>query len=286
MVRQARTYFAGAVSGVTLIGIAIAVFVVLVSAQVFHEWPIAALGFGHDDSAVAPAKSLGGEGAQTANAAPTTVTRKVAAPVKPAPTTVTPAPTPQGKQQRHKRPEDSAAKAEDVTGAAPVVEEAPATITESPTTSSSSSQASSPASNSSSSQSSSQSSSSSDNSSSSSGGNSSSSSSGGNSGGGAPATGSSSSGGSSTGGGQTSGTPPVTETVETVTTPPANVAAGVNETVNNVDEQVLGGALKETGVTEVTEGLVNGLVGPETPVGKTVNGLGEVVGGLLGGGSH
>jgi hypothetical protein len=72
MVRQARTYFAGAVSGVTLIGIAIALFVVLVSAQVFHQWPIAALGFGHNDSAVAPAKSLGGAGAeQTASAAKT-----------------------------------------------------------------------------------------------------------------------------------------------------------------------------------------------------------------------
>jgi hypothetical protein len=49
---------------------------------------------------------------------------------------------------------------------------------------------------------------------------------------------------------------------------------------------VLGGTLKETGVTEVTENLVNGLAGPETVVGKTVDGLGEVVGGLLGGGSH
>ena len=49
---------------------------------------------------------------------------------------------------------------------------------------------------------------------------------------------------------------------------------------------MLGGTLKETGVTEVTENLVNGLAGPETVVGKTVNGLGEVVNGLLGGGSH
>ena len=64
------------------------------------------------------------------------------------------------------------------------------------------------------------------------------------------------------------------------------LAAGVNETVNTVDEAALGGTLKETGVTEVTEGVVNGLIGPESVVGKTVNGVGEVVGGLLGGGSH
>jgi hypothetical protein len=78
----------------------------------------------------------------------------------------------------------------------------------------------------------------------------------------------------------------VTETVETVAKTPANVAAGVNETVNEVDEAALGGTLKETGVTEVTEGVVNGLVGPESVVGKTVNGVGETVSGLLGGGSH
>jgi hypothetical protein len=78
----------------------------------------------------------------------------------------------------------------------------------------------------------------------------------------------------------------VTETVETVTKAPADVAATVNETVNDVDETVTGGALKEAGVTEVTEGVVNGLVGPESVVGKTVNGLGETVNGLLGGGSH
>ena len=40
MIKQAHTYLVGALSGVTLIGIAIAVFVVLVSAQVFHELPI------------------------------------------------------------------------------------------------------------------------------------------------------------------------------------------------------------------------------------------------------
>src|ERR1700761_2083955 len=101
MVRQARTYFAGAVSGVTLIGIAIALFVVLVSAQVFHDWPVAALGFGHDDSAVAPAKSLGGERApQTASTTPAKATARASQPVRVAPTTAA-APTPHATHHRH-----------------------------------------------------------------------------------------------------------------------------------------------------------------------------------------
>ena len=58
MVRQARTYLVGALSGVTLIGAAIVVFVVLVSAQVFHEWPIAEFG-GHGQSPrSSPGKAL------------------------------------------------------------------------------------------------------------------------------------------------------------------------------------------------------------------------------------
>src|ERR1700742_121712 len=113
MVRQARTYFAGAVSGVTLIGIAIALFVVLVSAQVFHQWPIAALSFGHDDSAVAPAKSLGGGASQTASATKSNATAKPAQPAGTAPTTAA-APTSQVAHHRH-HSQGQAAKAEDVT---------------------------------------------------------------------------------------------------------------------------------------------------------------------------
>jgi hypothetical protein len=64
------------------------------------------------------------------------------------------------------------------------------------------------------------------------------------------------------------------------------VAATVNETVHAVDEGVLGGTLEKTGVTEATESVVNGVAGPETVVGKTVQGVGEDVGGLLGGGGH
>ena len=57
MVRQAHTYLVGAVSGVTLIAIAIAAFVLLVSAQVFTDWPIP--GSGDDEAAVSTAQPVG-----------------------------------------------------------------------------------------------------------------------------------------------------------------------------------------------------------------------------------
>src|SRR4051794_24092378 len=49
MIRQAHTYLVGAVGGATLIALAIVAFALLVSAQVFKDWPIAALG--SDDTA-------------------------------------------------------------------------------------------------------------------------------------------------------------------------------------------------------------------------------------------
>jgi hypothetical protein len=286
MVRQARTYFAGAVSGVTLIGAAIALFVVLVSAQVFHQWPIAALSFGHDDSAVAPAKSLGGTAAQTAKATPTPATPAPTHVARTAPTTPKAAPTQTSHHRRHA--EDRPAKAADVTGAAPVVEELPAATTG--TESSPATTTSTPAPTSSSTGLSSSSAAPSNSSSGLNGGGGNAASASGSNGG--ATSGSTSSGGGATsssgnsGAGTSSPTAPVTETVETVTKTPANVAAGVNETVHAVDEEVLGGALEETGVTKVTEGLVNGVAGPESVVGKTLNGVGETVNGLLGGGSH
>jgi hypothetical protein len=61
----------------------------------------------------------------------------------------------------------------------------------------------------------------------------------------------------------------------------------VNDTVSGVDEAT-GGTLGKTGVTKVTEGVVEGAAGPESPVGKTVEQtvekVKETVGGLLGGG--
>jgi hypothetical protein len=58
------------------------------------------------------------------------------------------------------------------------------------------------------------------------------------------------------------------------------VASTVNDTVSGVDSAT-GGALGETGVTKVTEEVVNGTAGPETPVGKTVDKVTDSVGGLL-----
>jgi hypothetical protein len=78
MIRQARTYLVGAMSGASLIAVAIAVFVVLVSTQVFGDFPIAGLvGGGEADvstakEAAAPAAGAGataGKGAAKAAAA-------------------------------------------------------------------------------------------------------------------------------------------------------------------------------------------------------------------------
>jgi hypothetical protein len=55
MIRQARTYLVGAMSGASLIAIAIAVFVLLVSTQVF-DWPVAGLLGGGEQPSVSNAK--------------------------------------------------------------------------------------------------------------------------------------------------------------------------------------------------------------------------------------
>src|ERR1700733_10665942 len=57
MIRQAHTYLVGAMGGATLIAVAVVVFVVLVSAQVFRDWPIAALGGGSEPTAVSDAEA-------------------------------------------------------------------------------------------------------------------------------------------------------------------------------------------------------------------------------------
>src|SRR6478752_4083697 len=69
MVRQAHTYLVGAVSGATLIAIAIAAFVVLVSAQVFSAWPIAGLSGGGESAAVSEGHPAGGAGTAVTTAA-------------------------------------------------------------------------------------------------------------------------------------------------------------------------------------------------------------------------
>ena len=63
------------------------------------------------------------------------------------------------------------------------------------------------------------------------------------------------------------------------------VTETVNGTVGAVNEAT-GGTLEKTGVTEVTEKVVESVAGPESVVGKTVDGVAEAVNGLLGGGGH
>jgi hypothetical protein len=61
------------------------------------------------------------------------------------------------------------------------------------------------------------------------------------------------------------------------------VTGTVNDTVKQVDEAALGGALGDSGVTEATEGVVNGAAGPESPVGQVVDKAAGAVGGIVGG---
>jgi len=65
------------------------------------------------------------------------------------------------------------------------------------------------------------------------------------------------------------------------------VTGAVNDTVSGVDE-ASGGALGKTGVTKTSEEAVDGVAGPDSPVGKavdkTVESVDEAVGGLLDGG--
>jgi hypothetical protein len=59
------------------------------------------------------------------------------------------------------------------------------------------------------------------------------------------------------------------------------VAGTVNNAVSGVDSAT-GGALGEAGATQVTEEAVNGVAGPESPLGKTVDKAAEAVGSLTG----
>jgi hypothetical protein len=61
------------------------------------------------------------------------------------------------------------------------------------------------------------------------------------------------------------------------------ITGTVNKTVSGVDEAT-GGVLGGTGVTESTEKVVEGVAGPESTVGHTVDEVANTVGGLLGGG--
>ena len=225
MVRQAHTYMVGAMSGATLIAIAIAAFVLLVSAQVFQNWPVAALGGDSGGSAqVSPAQvAAPGVAAAAVHAASTA------------------GPTAAGHAAAHHRrgvanPTSRGATAPEA--GSPSQAAAPTGPGSSAPSQPQSSPASSPANSPSASPSSSEPS-------------------------------GSGGGGGNGGGGSHPGSPSgqVTETV--------------NGTVNGVDETVLGGALHETGVTEATEGIVNGVAGPESTVGSVVDETVGALGGLV-----
>jgi len=257
MIRQAHTYLVSAMSGATLIAIAIAAFVVLVSAQVFSDWPIAALG-GNDRAAVSEAQPVAGDDG-VADAAPASAVAAGAVARRGAPA---------GAGRRSGRGGDQAAKVGNSAqsrGVAVVPTGSGSTETGAEAGgggSAANGGASQPSSPTPTSAPAAQGGGS--NSSGSVGGGSAGSG-GGSSGGGSgsPTT----NGGGSSDGGSTSGA--VTETV--------------NGTVATVDEKALGGTLDSTGVTGATEEVVNGVAGPESVVGKVVDETVKTVGGLLGG---
>jgi hypothetical protein len=222
MIRQAQTYLVSAMSGATLIAVAIAVFVLLVSAQVFRDWPIAALG----DSGTGAAAVSDGHAAQ--GAADTTTTAPSAAAAAGSATGARGGGSKAG--PNNNRAATDLVSAQGATGA-------PAGGGGSESGGGDQSGTSAPAS----------------------GGNASS-----------PSGQPSSSGSGGNGGGSSATSSPSGKATETV-----------NSTVNKVDETALGGTLDNAGVTKVTEGVVNGVVGPESPVGKVVDETVGAVGDLL-----
>jgi hypothetical protein len=221
MIRQAHTYLVGAMSGATLIAIAIAVFVLLVSAQVFRDWPIAALG-DDDTAAVSDGHPAAGSATGPTGAAAQTsagggdAAKGDGAATKPGPDgppVLAPGPS-SGQPVSSGQPGSGGGGQGGGSG-----NSAPAHNPSSP---------SSPG----------------------------------------PSSGKTSGGG----GGSSQGSSPSSQVTETV-----------NSTVNQVDETALGGTLKETGVTEAAEGVVNGVAGPESAVGHVVDETVGAVGGLLNG---
>ena len=197
MIRQARNYLLGALSGAGLIAVAVVAFVLLVSAQVFEDWPIADLvGAGDDEAAVSVAQPAAAGPGVAAGA--TALAGKAGPGGGPA----------KGGGDGSSGGGAAALGGEGVTGSG----QQPGTPT----------------------------------------------------GGG---------GGGEAGGGGSA----------TTTSTSAQVTSTVNETANQVDQTVTGGALEETGVTQVTEETVNGVAGPESTVGKVVDETARTVEGVLGG---
>lgn len=237
MIRQAHTYLVSAMSGATLIAIAIVVFVLLVSAQVFRDWPIAALG--------------GSDGPHISES------RAVAHPAATGTTTADGGGTAKAVSTGSKRPAKGGDQAKPSVGSGDLATSDGSTApAETPTGS--------------------------ENGGPGGGGN--------QAGSGAPGSSPSGSAPSSSSQGSSSSSSPSggnSGSGSAASAPAAKVTETVNNTVNQVDETVTGGSLGKTGVTGVTEGVVNGVAGPESAVGKvvdeTVGAVGKTVGGLLGG---
>lgn len=280
MIRQAHTYLVGALSGVVVIGIAIAAFVVLVSAQVFHDLPIPALSSSDQKPpAVSQAKALsspdhravattGGVSIGTTQPDHATANANVAGGGQ------------AGANNSRPPANQQAAPTQDATAPAAVVETSSGSGTRDQRSSSGGGNAGSHNSQ----PSTSHQPSSSSNGGSGGGGNATSTSgtsgNGGSGGGTTTTTSGSSGGGPATG---TSTSPPPTPV--TTAKPSETITESVNGAVGTVNEAT-GGTLSETGVAPVVEEAVNNVTGPESVVGKTVDGVGEVVGGLTGGSGH
>jgi hypothetical protein len=240
MIRQAHTYLVGAMGGATLIAIAIAVFVMLVSAQVFRDWPIAALGDGNEAAEVSQAQPVGGAGAaadgsDSGGKADLTRGGGGADRAKAG-----------GGVDAARGGGSLAVNGGAVGGDGESVREDSGTPGASGGGGGSGDAA----------------------------------------GGGAPQATSAPSGGgavSSGGGGGKSTAGSGGGSGGSTSSPPTSgqVTETVNGTVNKVDEAALGGTLDNSSVTEVTEGVVNGVAGPESPVGKVVDEAVGAVGGLL-----
>ncbi|MEX2449116.1 MAG: hypothetical protein WD404_10305 [Solirubrobacterales bacterium] len=211
MIREARNYLAGALSGTALIAVAVVAFVLLVSLQAARDWPLAGIFGGGDDAPQSAAgtdsPSAGGDGAGGAADASAA-----------------------GGQGGG---DGGAAGGGEVDGGSPG-SGAPGSGTPGST----------PAGN-----------------------------------GDAGSGGSPGSSGSASGGAKGAGGGSSQSSGGGGSSPSGTVANAVNDTVSGVDAAT-GGALGQTGVTKVTEGVVNGVAGPES----TVDEVGKSVEGLLGGG--
>jgi hypothetical protein len=81
MIRQARSYLAGAVSATALVSLAVVAFVVLVSLQALRDWPRAGLATGAEKgTAVSNARPASGNATQSVAAGAGSATAKATAP--------------------------------------------------------------------------------------------------------------------------------------------------------------------------------------------------------------